>query len=153
MTPQKIGPMTLGLMAGLALVLDVIQFFLTLTVIGSFVSMFVAMLAWIVFFIWFALLGVSYFDAKGGKKLAIAGVSFISELIPFIDALPGLTIGVIMLVLQHNKEVDEMAAKKGTALVPTGKDAQVANLANIRARRAEKAQAANDNAESEREAA
>lgn len=104
MEGKRISPVTASFIIGTALIFDGLQFILTLTVFGSVLSWFIAMIAWIIFFIWFALLGVNY-ASGGGKKLAAAGASLITELIPLIDALPALTLGVTTVIIQHNIEV------------------------------------------------
>lgn len=100
----RIHTITAGLMIGVAVLADGIQFLLTLTVIGSIVAMFVSAFVWIVFLIWFALCGVSYFDRGGATRGLIMLTSAITELIPFINAVPAITLGVVALIIHSRIE-------------------------------------------------
>lgn len=93
------------LLVAVALILDGIQFLLTLTVIGSIASPILTVFAWTLFFIWFAMLGVNYFDKDGAVRLFTALASIVTEMIPVINALPAITLGVVALIYQHNRKV------------------------------------------------
>lgn len=93
-----------GLMIGLAVLADGIQFLLTLTVIGSIAAIFVSAFVWIVFLIWFAVCGVSYFDRGGAVRGLILISSVITELVPLINALPATTLGVVALIIHSRIE-------------------------------------------------
>ena len=100
----RIHTITAGLMIGVAVLADGIQFLLTLTVVGSIVAMFVSTFVWIVFLIWFALCGVSYFDRGGATRGLIVIASAITELVPFINAVPAITFGVVALIMHSRAE-------------------------------------------------
>lgn len=100
----RIGTITAGLMIGVAVLVDGLQFLLTLTVIGSLVAMLVSAFAWITFVLWFALLGVSYFDRGAATRGLILLSSIIVELIPLVNALPATTLGVVALVIHTRIE-------------------------------------------------
>ena len=68
--------------------------------IFSFIP-FVGALGWIVFTIWFFLLGISPFTIK---RLATMISSTIIELIPWISLLPSVTIGVIVIIIMIKSE-------------------------------------------------
>lgn len=101
---HRIGTVTAGLMIGLAVLVDGIQFLLTLTVIGSIVAMLISAFVWITFLIWFALCGVSYFDRGAAVRGGIVIVSAITELVPFINAVPAVTLGVVALIIHSRIE-------------------------------------------------
>ncbi|MDB5264978.1 MAG: hypothetical protein JWN64_549 [Parcubacteria group bacterium] len=100
----RIGGTAAGFMIGTAILFDAIQFLLTLTVIGSLVTFLVTILATIVFALWFALLGESIFKQNAAKKALISMASVITELVPVIDALPAITLGVVALIAQSRSE-------------------------------------------------
>lgn len=100
----RISTVVAGLMIGVALLIDGLQFLLTLTVIGSVVAMVLSAFAWITFVLWFALQGVSYFDRGAAVRGLILISSIIVELIPLINALPATTLGVAALILHSRIE-------------------------------------------------
>ncbi|CAN5709650.1 hypothetical protein BH11PAT2_BH11PAT2_08620 [soil metagenome] len=89
----------------IALILDAFQFLLSLTVIGALFDVFVAMVAWIIFFVWFFLMDIKYLSGKKSmtKILSVFG-SLGIEAIPVVDDLPGLTVGVIGVIWSSRKE-------------------------------------------------
>ena len=124
---HRINTITAGLMIGVAVLADGIQFLLTLTVIGSIVAMFISAFVWIVFLIWFALCGVSYFDRGGATRGLIMLTSAITELVPFINAVPALTLGVVALIIHsrmEDRKRNNMPEQKGTDAVLVRKAVQ-----------------------------
>jgi hypothetical protein len=105
MTQKTIGPMASIAIVGTALVFDGLQFLLTLTVVGTIFAWFLSAFAWILFLLWFALLGVSYFGRGAAIRFLTVFASAIAELMPVVNALPALTLGVVALIVQHNIEV------------------------------------------------
>lgn len=91
-----------GLMVGVAILFDIIQALLDL--LGGLIPplliipWFMSGVAFIVFFIWFKLLDVNYLDRNAAVKLLTMLVSAAAELIPFINMIPALTLGVVALV-------------------------------------------------------
>ncbi len=98
--PHKISNITAAFMIGLALLLDGFQFLLTLLVVTAPLSIFIAFLSICIFGVWFALCKVNYFSGKGAglKSFSVFG-STILELVPFLDGLPGITAGVIGVIV------------------------------------------------------
>lgn len=144
----RIGNVTAGLMIGVALLVDGIQFLLTLTVIGSVVAMFVSVFVWISFVIWFALHRVSYFDRGAATRGLILLGSVIVELIPMINALPATTLGVAALIF-HTRIQDKKNMKREQARTSVRTDIQAQRrqeaIALAREKRTARQQAANDN--------
>ena len=101
---HRISTVSAGLMIGVAVLIDGIQFLLTLTVIGSLVSMLLSVFVWVAFLLWFALQGVSYFDKGAATRGFILIFSVIVELVPMINALPATTLGVVALVIHTRME-------------------------------------------------
>jgi hypothetical protein len=110
---QRISVLTAVFMVAVAIGLDAAQdlalFLNALPVIGTamdiVVSWFIGALAAIVFGVWFALLRVSYFTGKkAATKMLIMFSSVVVELIPFVDALPAITFGVVALIIQTRIE-------------------------------------------------
>jgi len=113
---QRISILTAFCMVALALALDAAQdfaiFLNALPVIGTAIdvvfSWFIAALAAIIFGVWFALLRVNYFTGKkAATKMLIMFSSVVVELIPFLDALPAITFGVVALIIQTRIEDSE----------------------------------------------
>jgi hypothetical protein len=102
------------LLKAAALVLDAIEFLLTLTVIGAVASEVIGITGTILFFIWFHFLGVKYFDGRGGNKLMTMMVNSVIEAIPFVNGFyPGFSIAAWRIVAITKKEDEERAEKKG----------------------------------------
>ncbi|HEX5774470.1 MAG TPA: hypothetical protein VFY28_00695 [Candidatus Paceibacterota bacterium] len=151
MNQKTIGPVTSIAIVGVALVFDGLQFLLTLTVIGSVFSWFITAVAWILFLLWFALLGVSYFGRGAAIRFLTVFASVITELVPIVNALPALTLGVVALIVQHNVAVARAKRHPGRSADKTQLTQQMERLARTRKlREARAARAANDNAPSER---
>lgn len=99
-------------MIGVALLFDSVQgllFFMNAipvvgTVLDVVVSPLITVAAWCWFLLWFALHRVNYFDRNGAKKLLIMLASVVVELVPLINALPGITFGVVGLIVQTRFE-------------------------------------------------
>ncbi|MBA3551212.1 hypothetical protein H0W32_03330 [Patescibacteria group bacterium] len=68
------------------------------------VNWIVWILNWLTFPLWFKLHGVSYIH---GKRLALAGLSSIIEIIPFLSILPGYTVSMILMVrnVRHEDKI------------------------------------------------
>ncbi len=100
----RVSGVVAGLMVAVAILSDGLQFLLTLTIIGSVVAMVLSALVWVSFALWFALLGVSYFDRGAAMRGLILIGSVIVELVPLINALPATTLGVVALILHARAE-------------------------------------------------
>ncbi|MDP3402986.1 MAG: hypothetical protein Q8S35_03485 [bacterium] len=95
---HKIGNVTAGFMILLALLVDGLQFILTLVVVLIPFSLLATFIAGIGFALWFFLLGV--YSGKGAeKKVLTSAVSVIAEFIPVINAIPAITAGVVLNIV------------------------------------------------------
>lgn len=89
---------------GFALTLDLLQFLLTLTIIGSVGAFFLGTVGGVALWLIFMLHGVKYSGTGALKKISASFGTLVLEMIPLIDALPLITIGAVMLILQTRKE-------------------------------------------------
>jgi hypothetical protein len=110
---QRINNVTAGLMIITALAYDAVQAFLDWILIGLVVNWILDIWAWLTFFIWFKLRGVSFANPK--RAISLNG-GFIAELIPAVNALPIWTAAVIIMVITVKTEdklasISPMAAK------------------------------------------
>lgn len=128
---QRISIVAAFSLVAVALVFDSTQdlalFLIVLPGIGAafdiVISWLVSTLAAIVFGVWFAILGVNYFTGKApAKKLLIVLGCLIVELVPFLDALPAITFGVVALIIQTRLEDEpgNMGTLAGSLLLATG---------------------------------
>lgn len=86
---------TFALMLMVAVLIDIIDLLLNLTVVGGFIEDFtLAPLAIMVFWIWFKMSGVNF--TKGYRGVVTAIVAF-AGFIPFVNALPRWTAEVLMV--------------------------------------------------------
>ena len=106
----RVGMVTAIFMVGLAVLVDIAQFFLTLTVLLALGSLFLTFLAASIFFVWFLILGVSYFGGrKAGVKILAAAGGLVAELVPVINALPATTVAVVTVIAISRIEDREKA--------------------------------------------
>ena len=101
---HTIGNVTAGFMITVALLMDGVQFLLTLSVLLVPLSWLVTFFSIILFWLWFVLSGVKYSGTNGGKRLLIMLGTAVAELVPFINALPAITAGVIGTIVQTRLE-------------------------------------------------
>ncbi len=108
---RKISTLNAIWIISIAVICDCLQFLLTLGVISSIFNILITIIAWTIFAVWFFLLGINYFKGKKAmsKVLSVFG-SLIVELIPILDALPTLTIGVVGIIWSSRKEEAEAKA-------------------------------------------
>ncbi|MES2668469.1 MAG: hypothetical protein V4644_02160 [Patescibacteria group bacterium] len=149
---HKVGNITAGLMVALALLIDGVQFLLSLTVLLLPLSIFVTFIGFVTFGLWFALCGVNYMSG-GGKKLLTGLAATVTELIPVINAVPATTLGVVAIIAQTRiEDAREHAGKKVSPRTAMA----AARLQKMRAARSDRAAAsreARENAEEARLAA
>lgn len=107
-----IGPITAGFQILLALIVDGLQFLLTVSVVFLPISVVLSFFSMTVFFLWFALCGVKYNGGKGGARLMIMLATTVAELAPVISAIPATTLGVIGVISLTYAE-DILRHKKG----------------------------------------
>ena len=98
---QRINSVTAIFMIVVALLYDAVQAFLDFILIGLAVNWILDIWAWLTFFIWFKLKGVSFANPK--RAISLNG-GFILELIPAVNALPIWTAAVIILVITVKTE-------------------------------------------------
>lgn len=103
---KRVGTIAAFFMLATAITFDALQFFLTfIPFLGVVINIFITVLAAMIFWLWFLLLGVSYFSGKKmGLKLAAAMGGLIVELVPIIDALPAITVGVTVVIIATRLE-------------------------------------------------
>ena len=94
----KIDNITAVLMIGVALLIDSIQLVLTIFGIGLFINWLISILAWLTFFLWFVLNGVSFMK-KPKLFFTLSGGGLV-ETIPILplSALPGWTATIITII-------------------------------------------------------
>lgn len=81
-------------MIGVAIFFDGLQAAIqTIPILGQILSGFVAIFAFLTFWLWFKLHGVKL---ATGKRAASMGLGFIFELIPFLNILPAWTLAVTL---------------------------------------------------------
>ncbi len=97
-----ISNITGGLMVGVALAVDGIQALASAFIIGVFISPFITLFAWLTFWLWFKLNGVS-FGTKPKNFLVLGGGGLV-ELIPVLNILPGWTLSVTTLLIMNKAE-------------------------------------------------
>ena len=142
---HTVGNIAAGFMIALALIVDGIQFFLTLTVLLMPLAIFLSILSTIIFFLWFFMLG-AYSGTGAWKRMSTSGMAAIIELVPFIGGLPAVTGGVVGVIVQTRiTDARRSLGKKGT---PRTAEA----TARLQRRKAAQAKRA-DGAREEREAA
>lgn len=89
--PERIGLVTMIFAPMLALLFDLLSSFIP--IVGS--------ILWIVFAIWFFILGISPLNLK---RLATMLSSVVIELIPLVSILPSITVGVIAIIVMVKLE-------------------------------------------------
>ena len=96
-----------GIAISIAFFIDLVQMGLALLVIGGVLNTFViSPIVYLSFWTWLKLKGVKFLDKKNATTV-ISGA--IIEAIPFINALPGLTVSITRIIL--NTRLEDMAKK------------------------------------------
>lgn len=104
----RIGGFHTGALYGVAIVGDVLQFLITLIpIIGFILSSLVSMLLYIVFWVWFRLLGVGMTEHTD-TLIARIGIG-IAEALPIVNALPGWTLAVALTIYATRKSDEKKA--------------------------------------------
>lgn len=101
---ERINTVTAVFILAATLLVDAAQILLTLTVVGSFIAFFLGLLVSFVLWLVFALHGVKYSGTGALKKLGASFGTMIVEMVPFINALPLVTIGAGIIILETKKE-------------------------------------------------
>jgi len=104
----RINTVTAAFMIGGAVAMDLVQFLLLITIVGTLLNSMLTFIAFISYFIWFYLHGVSIFGGrKAWLKVAAATGGTLGELIPVLNAFPLMTpsiVAVIMLSRMEDRE-------------------------------------------------
>ncbi len=80
--------------------------------IGEMMSFALTILGWAIFYAWFVAADISLMGgSSANKRFAIAGVSLVIGMIPFLDIIPGLIIGIVLIVMNVRREDKENLAK------------------------------------------
>ena len=93
----------------ISLIFEFFSFLLNLTVVGSFFVWLVNGIAWAIFASWFWIKGISYIENP--KLLRNFIISYLIGIIPIVNALPEVTVGLSAQILQIRKEDKEYNAK------------------------------------------
>lgn len=101
MQEKQLDKTTLAFMLSVALLFDLIQALLTIFLITSLITPIISAGAWVTFFIWFKMHGISLGTAK--RSLTMGG-SLIAEVIPFLNFLPAWTLMVFLIYLTTKLE-------------------------------------------------
>ncbi|QQG42705.1 MAG: hypothetical protein HYW15_00560 [Candidatus Giovannonibacteria bacterium] len=82
-----------------ALLIDGLQLFLTLIIIGVVVNWIIDVFALLLFYVWLKMLGMSMYESKGFKTLlSLIGAMGI-EILPLVNSLPGWTAFAALTVI------------------------------------------------------
>lgn len=83
-----------------------------LSFIGEFLADSLTFFGWIIFYFWLIISGVSFIGTSSAtKRFAITAVATIVGLIPFLNIIPTLLIGVVLIIMNIRKE-DHIAYSK-----------------------------------------
>lgn len=97
--------------------IDAFQALLNLLIVGQVFSTIISVGADTLFIIWFWLLGVSFI--KSPRKLTAMGVQALAGLIPVLNTLPELTLGVMAVVLITRSEDKGGIIGKAANILPS----------------------------------
>lgn len=101
----RVSNVSLGFMLALAVVFDLLQFLLTLTVVGALFTLLFGFVGFIIYAIWFLILGVNYIQGrKAAAKLGTLIATWVVEFMPLLNALPSMTVGVLLIALISRAE-------------------------------------------------
>ena len=109
---QRIGNMQGWLMVAVAAAVDIVQILLVFFFgVGLLVNRFITIFAFMMFFFWFALNGVSFLTGKMSmKKMTRFFGTAVGEIIPVLGALPLWALG-IWLTIRSVREEDKVYNK------------------------------------------
>lgn len=152
----RIGIISAFFIVSTAVVMYGIGFLLALTGIGEIATEILDIGLSILFFFWFALLGINYFEGRSAAKLGIMGACTLIETIPFINALaPALVVETVAIILISRKEDREKAAadqkKRAKSVAATQQSKN--RIAQYAARRNQMMQETTNDGEAPRQAA
>jgi hypothetical protein len=96
------------LMLAVALTFDIIELILAFLWAGLIVNRVLTIIEYCIFFPWFNSQGVRFMGNT--KRITSMVGSFITEMIPVLGALPGLTVGVFLTIRSHEEELKQAGA-------------------------------------------
>ncbi|KKT40898.1 MAG: hypothetical protein UW28_C0017G0002 [Parcubacteria group bacterium GW2011_GWA2_44_13] len=97
----RISPIMALFFIMVALLIDGVQAFLNLIIIGIVLNWIVDIFTWLLFYIWLKMLGISMSEAKGMRTMIFLGLACGFEFIPLVNALPGWTAFAIGAVVNE----------------------------------------------------
>lgn len=108
---DRLGIIHPPLMAGAALLLDLAQAFMQIfhfiPAVGNLLALvsgwLITMMGFLIFFLWFLLLGIPLLGFNPSKGLVYGG-ALVTEAIPFLNALPALTLAVLTIIVIVKRE-------------------------------------------------
>ena len=96
-------------MITVAVIFDIIEIILTILVVGLIANRILTLIEYLIYWFWFKAKGVSFTgNAKAASRM---GGTFVTEMIPLLGALPGLTYGVNSTIKITRKEDLENSKK------------------------------------------
>lgn len=105
---KRINAITAGAMIFVALALDLSGLLLdTLFFFAPIFGFIISFIAWILFAIWFLLLGIGLLSAR---RLAAFGSGIVIEAVPVLNMLPGITVSVVAIIIMVKLE-DRLGVK------------------------------------------
>jgi len=105
--PKKIGIVMVFLLMYFSICADLIQFGLTFVpAAGQIINTIASVAIGLMFFIWFRILGVKFSLIKDPKKMVGIIAGPIIELVPFLQALPGWTLAILLTIFSVNTGID-----------------------------------------------
>lgn len=155
----RVSNLVWGIMLAMTIIGDGLQFILLFAGVGVVVDTFIEVAVMGPIYLWLALLGVSFIDGKKrGSKFASVIATSVIELIPVLDALPGMTIGLIALVHSSRQEDKLVYEEQQRATAARALEEQQQTIQRVQAQQRfyatrARQQAANDNEEALEQAA
>ncbi len=97
----RIGNNTVWLMIGVAAVYDSLQVISDIAIIGLILGTLISIFAFLTFWLWFKLKGISL---AGLKKSLVMGIFSFLEIIPLINDIPGWILSTIIIIIISRTE-------------------------------------------------
>ena len=104
-----------ALMLGVAVAIDGIQILLDMVLIGLVLDSFLSIFAWLIFWFWFKLNGVSFLKGKTALlRLVAISIGGIIEIIPLINDIPTwlFAVGIMLLTVRLEDKAQNMGIGK-----------------------------------------
>lgn len=108
---ERISLTTLAFLSGVAFFFDMLQALLNVALVGLVLNFFINIIAWLTFYLWFKLLGISLIDS-GIRKAAVMWCGMFLEFVPIFNTLPVWTATIVLTAFivrwedaAHNRKV------------------------------------------------